>query len=117
MYCMTDSLPPSSPPVLREEHQKCVLSLMTRSHLILMDDLCQIFKLHSADVDLLLELVHRLLAEGKRKAVTNTLRYGATSFESSSLSLSLPPPPPPPPSPSHRLSHIHGHFTCNLTSI
>lgn len=64
-----DFLSPCSPPVLREEHQQCVLALMIRSHLVLMDDLCQIFKLHSADVDLLVELVHKLLAENRRKAV------------------------------------------------
>ena len=34
-----------------------------------MDDICQIFQLHSADVDLLIELVQDLLAENKRKEV------------------------------------------------
>ena len=64
------SFPPfSRPPLLCEYHQKGALSLMTNSHLNLMDDLCLVFQLHSANTDLLIDLVHNLLAEGKRKEV------------------------------------------------
>ena len=42
---------------------------MSRTHLILMEDLCQVFQLHSANEDLLIELVQNLLAENKRKEV------------------------------------------------
>ncbi|CAI8012587.1 Exonuclease mut-7 homolog [Geodia barretti] len=60
-----------NPPVLRESHQEEVLSLMTDTHLNMMDELCQVFRLRSADTDLLIDLVHRLLAEDKMKeAVT-----------------------------------------------
>ena len=42
---------------------------MTSSHLVLMEDLCQVFQLHSADQNLLINLVETLLAENKRKEV------------------------------------------------
>ena len=63
------SLLPPSPPVLRESHQEEVLSLMTDTHLNMMDELCQVFRLRSADTNLLIDLVHRLLAEDKMKEV------------------------------------------------
>ena len=42
---------------------------MTRTHLILMEDLCKVFQLHTAREDLLINLVHDTLAENKRKEV------------------------------------------------
>ena len=72
-YLLPPSAPPSvlppSPPVLRESHQEEVLSLMTDTHLNMMDELCQVFRLRSADTNLLIDLVHRLLAEDKMKEV------------------------------------------------
>ena len=63
------SLGTNSPAILRAEHQEQVLELMTRSHLVLLDDLCQIFQLQSANTDCQIDLVQNLMAADKRKEV------------------------------------------------
>ena len=63
------SLSRNSPAILRAEHQEQVLELMTRSHLVLLDDLCQIFQLQSANTDCQIDLVQNLMAADKKKEV------------------------------------------------
>lgn len=61
---------PYSPPILSNEHKENVLLLMTKSNLVLMDDLCEVFQLHSASKDLLINLVQDLITDNKRKEVS-----------------------------------------------
>ena len=46
---------------------------MVKTHLNMMEDLCEVFHLHSAGTELLLNFVDTLLAEGKRKEVCSKL--------------------------------------------